>query len=388
MKEAEILRELLHAANGSNPFDGLAQQLAQLCNGSATIFDTDRAVISSAGGAPRILIRQSLVEIEHSESAVPIGRWFVSASRVGVRSQNYFVALASQDRTQLEVTAEKIFEALAAILETVAAIEGTSLTQRAVSSVKTLQELEIGILVSQEPSYWRRLEQFGYSPFSNVQILLCESPNKNSVSDASVKNALNMIRRYTDDKPILVAESKMGTWQFLVPEGPLVQELTQTVKGSFIAALSEPFMSLSLYPDMHRATKIALRHAENGASQSSSHTGNIVYVESMSPVDWMISASVDRLDMKVLMQYGDSLREDNELLESLLELLSFELDVGKAALSLNVHPNTLRYRMQKAERHLGGSLSDPWVIANLCLSFYNELRTRQNVLSRQLSENS
>lgn len=369
MKEAEILRELLHAANGSNPFDGLAQQLAQLCNGSATIFDTDRAVISSAGGAPRILIRQSLVEIEHSESAVPIGRWFVSASRVGVRSQNYFVALA-------------------AILETVAAIEGTSLTQRAVSSVKTLQELEIGILVSQEPSYWRRLEQFGYSPFSNVQILLCESPNKNSVSDASVKNALNMIRRYTDDKPILVAESKMGTWQFLVPEGPLVQELTQTVKGSFIAALSEPFMSLSLYPDMHRATKIALRHAENGASQSSSHTGNLVYVESMSPVDWMISASVDRLDMKVLMQYGDSLREDNELLESLLELLSFELDVGKAALSLNVHPNTLRYRMQKAERHLGGSLSDPWVIANLCLGFYNELRTRQNVLSRQLPENS
>src|SRR5699024_7217193 len=207
-------------------------------------------------------------EIEGATHAVPIGRWFVSVGRVGVRSQNYFVALASQDRTHLEHIEARIFEALALILGTVAAIEGTSLAQRAVSSVKTLQELEIGILVSQEPSYWRRLEQFGYPPFSNVQILLCESPNKNTISEESINNALNMIRRYTDDKPVLVAESKIGTWQFLVPEGPLVQELTQMVKSSFIAALSEPFMSLSLYPDMHRATKIALRHAEHGASQS------------------------------------------------------------------------------------------------------------------------
>jgi len=377
MNDAEILQDLLYAANGDHPFDGLVQQLGRQCNGSATIFDTDHAVISSTGGAPRILIRQSLVEIEGSTHAVPIGRWFVSVGRVGVRSQNYFVALASQDRTHLEQIAATIFEALALMLGTVAAIEGTSLAQRAVSSVKTLQELEIGILVSQEPSYWRRLEQFGYTPFSNVQILICQAPETHEASEESVKNGLHLIRRYADENPVLVAESKMGTWQLLVPEGPLVTELTQLVHGTFIAALSEPFASLSMYPDMYRATKIALRHAGKNAKQSSSHMPNLVHAGSMSPIDWMIAASVDRLDVKVLRRFGDALRQDQELFESLMELLAVELDVRKAARSLNVHPNTLRYRMQKVERDLGGSLSDPWMIANLCLSFYDELRLRQ-----------
>src|SRR5699024_82592 len=151
MNDAEILQDLLYAANGDNPFDGLVQQLGRQCNGSATIFDTDHAVISSTGGAPRILIRQSLVEIEGSTHAVPIGRWFVSVGRVGVRSQNYFVALASQDRTHLEQIAATIFEALALILGTVAALEGTSLAQRAVSSAKRLQDVEIRIQVSHKP---------------------------------------------------------------------------------------------------------------------------------------------------------------------------------------------------------------------------------------------
>src|SRR5699024_8987090 len=161
---------------------------------------------------------------------------------------------------------------------------------------------------------------------------------------------------------------KMGTWQLLVPEGPLVTELTQLVHGTFIAALSEPFASLSMYPDMYRATKIALRHAGKNAKQSSSHMPNLVHAWSMSLLDWMIVSFDGRLDVKVLRRFGDALRRDQELFESLMELLAVELDVRKAACSLNVHPSTLRYRMQKVERDLGGSLSDPWMIANLCLS--------------------
>lgn len=377
MNNAEILRDLLYAANSDNPFDGLVRQMARQCAGSAVIFDTDHAVISSAGSAPKILIRDNLVEIEESPTPVPIGRWLVLAGRVGVRSQNYFVALANQDREHLENISAAILEALATILGTVASIDGTSLAQRAVSSVKTLQDLEIGILVSQEPSYWRRLEQFGYAPFSNLQIIICEASKSHEARERSVKNALKAIRRYTDDRPILVAESKLGSWQFLVPEGPLVAELAKMLEDFFITAVSEPFVSLSMYPDMYRATKIALRHAKNNARRGTYPKANLVYAGAMNPVDWMISVSVDRLDRNVLMRYGETLRNDTELLESLVEFLSFDLDIKNAARSLNVHPNTLRYRMQKVERSLGSSLSDPWVIANLCLGFYDELRSRQ-----------
>ena len=70
------------------------------------------------------------------------------------------------------------------MLGTVAAIEGTSCATG--HAVKTLPELEIGILVSQEPIIGVALNNSDIR-LCNVQILICQAPETHEASEESVK---------------------------------------------------------------------------------------------------------------------------------------------------------------------------------------------------------
>jgi purine catabolism regulator len=50
-----------------------------------------------------------------------------------------------------------------------------------------------------------------------------------------------------------------------------------------------------------------------------------------------------------------------------------DLDIAKVATALFVHPNTVRYRLKKAENLVGGSLSSSRVIAIIDLAFHDEI---------------
>ena len=55
--------------------------------------------------------------------------------------------------------------------------------------------------------------------------------------------------------------------------------------------------------------------------------------------------------------------------------LAHHLDVAATASSLFLHPNTVRYRLQRVEDILAAPMSSPAVIANLYLAFHDELDT-------------
>ncbi|MBB4664887.1 PucR family transcriptional regulator [Conexibacter arvalis] len=59
---------------------------------------------------------------------------------------------------------------------------------------------------------------------------------------------------------------------------------------------------------------------------------------------------------------------DGALRETLDAYLAHRLDVPRTAAALHLHPNSVRYRLQRIERELGRSLDDPVTIANLYLA--------------------
>jgi hypothetical protein len=59
---------------------------------------------------------------------------------------------------------------------------------------------------------------------------------------------------------------------------------------------------------------------------------------------------------------------DGALRETLDAYLAHRLDVPRTAAALHLHPNSVRYRLQRIERELGRSLDDPATIANLYLA--------------------
>lgn len=56
------------------------------------------------------------------------------------------------------------------------------------------------------------------------------------------------------------------------------------------------------------------------------------------------------------------------LRETLAAYLAHQLDVPRTAAALNLHPNSVRYRLSRIERELGRSLAEPATIANLYLA--------------------
>jgi DNA-binding PucR family transcriptional regulator len=72
----------------------------------------------------------------------------------------------------------------------------------------------------------------------------------------------------------------------------------------------------------------------------------------------------------VLHGFGDLPDEDREtLFETFRVWQDNDASVCAAAAVLNCHPNTVRHRLRRIEKHTGRSLSRPRDVAELCLAF-------------------
>jgi len=84
-------------------------------------------------------------------------------------------------------------------------------------------------------------------------------------------------------------------------------------------------------------------------------------------------ADVDRTDMAYWVgELLAPLQQKPMLLETLIAFFDEELDIMRTAKRLDVHHNTLRYRLSKIESALGGSLQSPALIASLHLALSAE----------------
>lgn len=96
--------------------------------------------------------------------------------------------------------------------------------------------------------------------------------------------------------------------------------------------------------------------------------GTIYLSEALTPVEWLIgSADLDELRRRVRQRFG-RLRNLPELSASLKQWLVEDRNVGAAAAALHIHPNTLRYRLNRIEKLTACELSDVSGLAELYLS--------------------
>ena len=398
-----IMQRLLSAADADDPLASLVRVMASLCDGSAMVFDDSHALLHASGAGPVKLIAAHLAESAHaSNGSFAVGRWSVAADRILVRTHTYHLVLASHDSARLRTTSATVFETLRSILGSFGAVEGFARTQQVVSSAALLRELELGISVGAEQRSWQRMAELGFMPYSELHFIICAStsgavftrsdldailapvhpPSTTSECDPSAAPALPMLAiesaRLGDQDPGM---------RLLIPAGNAAEGLMiglEKVPDRLVAAVSEPFSQLSALPEIARATETALRLARRSAMsandtadpEATTASATVVRVDELSPLEWLLAGATSLRDRSVLAGYATELRTRPELVETLLSYLTADLTINRAAADLAIHPNTLRYRLNRIEELLGGSLSDPLVIANLCLAFQSELLGR------------
>jgi purine catabolism regulator len=105
------------------------------------------------------------------------------------------------------------------------------------------------------------------------------------------------------------------------------------------------------------------------------HSSSVLRFEDFDLTGWLVSG---RQPDDILAKVDESLaaiKARPPLYETLRCYLEVDLDVARAASALNLHPNSLRYRLCKIEEAIGAPLRRPGTIANLYIAMLIEDQT-------------
>jgi hypothetical protein len=129
--------------------------------------------------------------------------------------------------------------------------------------------------------------------------------------------------------------------------------------------VSAAFEDLRAAPRALHVARVMLRGPTDSASSVAVFDGSILATAAVSAPDVMVQSVGAALD-----GFGDLTDDDREtLFETFRVWQDNDASVRGAAEVLVCHPNTVRHRLRRIEKHTGRSLSRPRDVAELCLAF-------------------
>jgi sugar diacid utilization regulator len=140
----------------------------------------------------------------------------------------------------------------------------------------------------------------------------------------------------------------------------LLSRMTTTRVG-----VSAPFEDLRDTTGALHVARVMVRGPTDSTSSVAVFDGSILATAAVSAPEAMVKTAGVALD-----GFGDLPDVDREMLfETFRVWLDNDASVGGAAAVLVCHPNTVRHRLRRIEKHTGRSLSRPRDLAELCLAF-------------------
>jgi hypothetical protein len=129
--------------------------------------------------------------------------------------------------------------------------------------------------------------------------------------------------------------------------------------------VSAPFEDLRDTPGALHVARVMVRGPTDSTSSVAVFDGSILATAAVSAPTVMVKTAGAALD-----GFGDLPDVDRELLFKTFRVwLDNDASVSGAAEVLVCHPNTVRHRLRRIEKHTGRSLSRPRDVAELCLAF-------------------
>jgi hypothetical protein len=184
------------------------------------------------------------------------------------------------------------------------------------------------------------------------------------------------------DEPLPEIESKLrsldifSAWQLLPDLQVGIVHVASDQKLDMVVALlsrmttvrvgvSAAFTDLRDTPRALHVARVMLRGPTDSTSSVAVFDGSILATAAVSAPEVMIKTVGAALD-----GFGDLPDEDREMLfETFRVWQDNDASVRGAAEVLICHPNTVRHRLRRVEKHTGRSLSRPRDVAELCLAF-------------------
>lgn len=399
-----LFENLLSALSANDPLESLLIRAAQICHGSGLVINELGEITRSVGSAPNHLIANWVLGTEptsdestHGARETAIGRWEVRSKTVRIRQRDYVFVLAvhedaaesgepvhlqaapspKQDRRPVDdVTGlGLILDTSAKLLQAFEGFETFSMSTRREESARLMRDLETGVSPGREPGVWRMLESFGFDSYEPVRIVRARmsvgggrplAGKDPSARGHEVPSPSGGSRRSDQwqkpDRGIVISDS--GHIASAIERTALCAsafDVAEHFAGADVigVGVSEPFTVLSQVPEMLRAADVALAAAE---------FGQLVFVDAMRPSEWATARMSSRFDQHVVRRFIQRISKGPDVWETLTAYIECQANIAHAARRLQIHPNTVRYRLGLLEKELGARLGDPHVAADLVIA--------------------
>ncbi|MDJ1372078.1 PucR family transcriptional regulator [Gulosibacter molinativorax] len=372
----DITHSLISAISSTDPLPALASRLSVLCQGSATIYSSEGAIVASSGEAPTHLIWQEVTNTNLNDLEFEVGRWHVLTRRVSLQDSVHVIAISSRGPETLARIGELLLDSSERLLGAVHGIRyGASQRDRR-DNEQLLAALHDGMVPAREHRFWGRISQFrfpAYAPVRSVELdpFDTSSATEDHISElvgrARTENLplLAMLRRATIDAPATVSA--------LISDSPAGEQWLKQAAESFLVGVSEPTTALSQIPQSVREAETALDIARSWSASSDPLVRPApAFIDRIDLSTWLLSQA-DRHQLKARIERTLSPIDSHQIRETLLAYFASDQSISRTAEALFVHPNTVRYRLARVEDSIGEPLASASATANLILALYPAL---------------
>lgn len=375
-----LSNDLLQSLSAENPVHALIVRLAMACRGTAVLYDNSGRIIESSGDGPTHLIWRELHHGSNGPEPLVIGQWGVMARPLVLRGDGFTLAVASRNHRVVEDLGDVLLETTQRLLAAVNGITRFSDSRQRHENTQLLTMLQDGIPVAREFRHWERMRAFRFTPYESLRAVVAANLEQQPINPTFTEQLLR--RAEASGLGLLLAENGRTPesppgFHAVVSNSTALDAWLELTDRSVFVGLSEPYSDLAESPAAFReaeaAAGIAGRQVQAAKAAGSTNYQGIVRMDEVDPSTWLLARRQTTADKDKLKRFGAALRADSELMHTVVCYLANEQDVAKVASVLFVHPNTVRYRLRKAETLLGGSISDARIIANLYLVFHEDI---------------
>ena len=363
---------LLGAMGESRPEQALVGRLAAIVGG-AVLFRPGGTVVAEAGAVPVAAIWDEIARrgggpgLWEKGSVFEAGGAEVSTSPILVDGQvRFWLAVAGRPGEVTSVLAGPVVEVAERLLRLVDLARDVGVMEERVRRGELLNDLldeQRAREVSPE-----RLELFGFGAKGPWRVALLAV---GGARDEAVRLVSNSAA--STGTPHLLGLHHGHVALVVEGDGALLEVWAANLAAAGLpvrAALGRAVETPARLVDSRCDAVLALDFLD----RTGAAPGRVLRFEDFELIDALLSAA-DPAELRARVDLVlDPLRGHPQLVETLVAYLNADQNVNAAAEALHVHPNSLRYRLGRAEELLGRSLRSPATLADVYVALRAETR--------------
>lgn len=381
---------LIGAVSAPDPTGSLLRRLGAVVHSTVILYYPDGRVLSVTGDGPTEVIWRNIDKSDHARQRFAVGQWHVVASMiVGPDETRRWIVLAKRGAA----TSDDIVSPLIATVEQL--LDVIALSRRAAANEEALQRADVltRLVSSKEHERfgWDYLRPFGFVPHGPCHVAAIAQPQWTGkrldpeLHGDQLRESTQVIRGLAANSaaPSLVAAVD-GLIVVLVqaPDTQIVEECVKVLESRGFpasAGVGRTVASLDQIVNSYRDARLALTRAlSRSEGPRAEGRSTVQRFEDFTVADVAIStAGEDQLRGRARDLLA-RLEGSGPILETVMAYLDNSLSINDTANGLHIHPNSVRYRLGRAEELIGSSLRELSTIVDIYLALQIVERTRSS----------